>query len=577
MTKIGNKILAVALILAALLGLNEVATLYAFNTINREGRIITDNYLPVEQEISTIQRSMERAQKYINIITLYNNADLRTGLEKALSGEYDLMSQRKKVIEKYLAYVNNKKLDNAYKEYMDYFDSEEDILKRIQQNVDNGDLAGASQILGNDLQKLLEEKGDKTESNFTKAFQDAVSQASAEYQSAVTLSRNVTIMMMVAFVFVIVFMILIIRRTVSKPAENASRQLGAIIKDINENQGDLTNRIQINSKDEVGQLSSGINEFIGNLQQIMKKIKSASETMNQNAESINGQITSSSGSLLNVSSAMEELTANSEEIASSLELLNTNTEEILNDVNNVSDEIKKSSTVSNEMKQLAAGVNEQTEERQKDIEKLLEEKREVLDDSIQQSRQVEEITNLTGSILDIASQTNLLALNASIEAARAGEAGKGFAVVADEIRKLAENSRLAANNIKDISATVVSSVEQLITNANDLVEFTQDKVIGDYKAFSGVTDLYNQKADSIDSVISSCNESISKLQNTMKEMAGSISTINNGMSENALGVSTAAENVTKLSGSIEDIKKEARSNKDVTQNLVTEVNRFKKI
>ena len=83
-----------------------------------------------------------------------------------------------------------------------------------------------------------------------------------------------------------------------------------------------------------------------------------------------------------------------------------------------------------------------------------------LQTTIQESKKVEKVSELTNDILNIASQTNLLALNASIEAARAGEAGKGFAVVADEIRQLAEDSKNTANDIQKINTGVIDAVHQ---------------------------------------------------------------------------------------------------------------------
>lgn len=576
MKKIGNKVFAMILVLALLVVVNAGAIFYVQQKIGIAGTKITDIYLPVEQEISSMQRSMERTQKYINIISLYDNAELREGLENALAGEYSGMEQSRIVIEEYLAQADNQKLRDAYVEYMNYFDAAIEILNRIQNSVDQGDFASAAAILG-EFQVLVEQQGEIVESDFTTALTAAIAQASADYQSALALGRTITFIMLLAFAFGIAVIMIVIRRSVSKPANSASKQLNTIINEINSNKGDLTNRINIKSKDEIGQLSMGINNFIENLQLIMKKIKTSSEQMDRVVEGMNGEIISSSNNVMSVSAVMEQLTANMEEIASSLEALDVNTGEILEDVDTVRTEIQNSATISYEIKALAIGVKERTKERQDAVEQVMVEKHEILNESIQQSKQVEDITHLTEDILEIASQTNLLALNASIEAARAGEAGKGFAVVADEIRNLAENSRKTANNIQEISTTVVSSVEKLMINANDLIAFMQDTVMEDYRGFGGATDLYHQKATAMDTVISNCNDSILKLQNTMNEMAEGISSINTGMSENAQGVSTATENVSELAHSISEIRSEAQCNQDVTKQLVTEVDRFKRI
>ena len=124
-----------------------------------------------------------------------------------------------------------------------------------------------------------------------------------------------------------------------------------------------------------------------------------------------------------------------------------------------------------------------------------------LQTTIQESKKVEKVSELTNDILNIADQTNLLALNASIEAARAGEAGRGFAVVASEIGKLSESSRDAAVNIQSINSTVIGTVQELIKNANALVTYMEQNILPDYDNFVCAGAQYNDDAVYINEVV----------------------------------------------------------------------------
>ena len=106
-----------------------------------------------------------------------------------------------------------------------------------------------------------------------------------------------------------------------------------------------------------------------------------------------------------------------------------------------------------------------------------------LQEAMEESKQVEQIKQLTNDILNIASQTNLLALNASIEAARAGEAGRGFSVVASEISQLSDSSRDTATHIQDINNLIIDAVRQLTNHANELVNYIEDTILPDYDSF----------------------------------------------------------------------------------------------
>ena len=574
---IGTKVLSMIMILAVIFAITVGTTMYSQMLVKQNGEAITERYIPILQNTYEMQKSIEKSMKYLNIITLYDNAELRQSLETALDVELQNIAASEKTVSELLAQADNQDMSDKYTAYISYVHKMADMTREIEDYVNKGDFANANMVMSVDFQTLLAQEGEPTETAFMEVLNDNVQTAQKAYAKAVVYSMQIVIVAIIAFVIVLLVIVIAVRNIVSKPAKKASKQLTNIIDNINNNQGDLTERIDVKSKDEIGQLSAGINDFIGNLQSIMRQISEDASRMDETVASMNSEIATSSDSVDSIAGVMEELTASMEEVSASIDILEHNSKDILASINEVQEQTKIGADTSNEIKALALGVKETTEEKKHGIENVMVEKKDELTTAIEASKQVEEINNLTEDILEIASQTNLLALNASIEAARAGEAGRGFAVVAEEIRQLAENSTKTANNIQDISSKVVGAVENLMRNSSSLLEYIQDTVIADYAGFEGATDMYTEKAERIDNVVMAFSQNINHLNGIMTETVDSISNISSAMSESTKGVVLATDNISDIAGSMTQIKDEAGSNLEISNQLNAEVGKFKKI
>ncbi|WP_413112497.1 methyl-accepting chemotaxis protein [Thaumasiovibrio sp. DFM-14] len=265
-------------------------------------------------------------------------------------------------------------------------------------------------------------------------------------------------------------------------------KLKEAVLELSQGNGDLTQRLDVRSDDDLGQISEGLNQFMANLQFMMQKV------------------TDSSGE---ISASIEQLSLSAKQSEQMLQSHAVETEQIVTAIsqmseaaNSVAENVCQSSEISQSASDEARNSQNVVNGSVESVRSLMNEF-DVMAGSIEKmNRDANQISAVLSVIGDIAEQTNLLALNAAIEAARAGEQGRGFAVVADEVRALAGRTQQSTSEIGDMlskllqgTGNVVSAMEATRERCKDAAENTSevslslDKL---YQAIEGIENIGSQ-------------------------------------------------------------------------------------
>lgn len=323
----------------------------------------------------------------------------------------------------------------------------------------------------------------------------------------------------------------------------------------------------LNRKDEVGAMARSSNNMKEKISETIRSIKAESENVRTIADDSLQSMTEIHGNIEDISATTQELSAGMEETSASTEEMNASTYEIESEVSNMKEKTVRGDNLSMEIKQRAAKLKEETEKSQENAIQIYEKTNTRLRDSIQKTAAIDEIRELSQTILAITSQTNLLALNASIEAARAGDAGRGFAVVAEEIRVLAENSKNAVSRINDIVHKVSEAVGNVVTDSKSLLEFMDNQVLNDYKMLVDTGERYDNDADMVQSVVTEINTIAEQLYGTIQQMRQAIEEITTASEEGAEGTTDIATKLSDIAVKTDDVLGQSRKNQNSAEKL----------
>ena len=511
---IGIKIM-VLLLLLAITAISCVGVLvWTLQSVIGMSDQIVSEQVAEQEKISTLSRQFTyiNSQVLTHVMTT-NSVTMDTLSEKILQDITDMEQQ----IEEFgylLSEGDERKeaLDSASAELAKYRKTVESLLVTSAENKTQAYVSATSNLpmfnehIENYMNRMLEITAQEMEQ-----AQGQMEQSAARVPGIISVAS-------IALLVVVIVIMLGLRLWVIGPVKKATKQVDELVEGIRCDKGDITKRIHVGSRDEVGRLAIAINDLVAQMQIIIRAITEGCGQMEEkqadiisNVEKVNATADHTMRNLGVMSRGMQLVTGAIEGVQQDTGVLDHTVENMLEVAQNGRNYAADIKEKAGKMKVTAVESKQEATLVMKEIDTAMTE-------SIANSRQIHKITELTEEILGIAGTTNLLALNASIEAARAGEAGRGFAVVADEILKLADSSRESANNIQEISNRVVESVEELSENATRLLEFMNTRVMKDYDALEDTGSNYHEAADHVDEMMNEFGQKIDELLSVLQNV-----------------------------------------------------------
>ncbi|MBM7867413.1 hypothetical protein GTO89_11555 [Heliobacterium gestii] len=366
-------------------------------------------------------------------------------------------------------------------------------------------------------------------------------------------SRSATMMVLVLSavgILLIVGAVYLAIRSIVKPIESCVAFNEAVAE------GDFSSDVPeefTGRNDELGKMARANQKGVENVRAVLQQIRTTSLTLSESTRQL-------SELSENYSAMTEEVIASTGEIASSMEAMSATTEEVAASTVETQGLMEKMNQLAQEGQGKSVAVDKKAQEIGQDVKQAHRKARDTfaalkqkLEHSLLEARVITQISGLADSISNIAEQTNLLALNAAIEAARAGEQGRGFAVVAEEVRKLATASATAVSGIQQLTQQVLLAIDELIANANQLLQFVNSDVNVDYEKFLNISLQYQQDAQEFFQVVQAIADGSHKAKQAVEEVATAIETVAASVEESTTSTMEIAQGSEQSKESLQDV------------------------
>ncbi|MBU3103582.1 methyl-accepting chemotaxis protein [Clostridium gasigenes] len=380
-------------------------------------------------------------------------------------------------------------------------------------------------------------------------------------------ATNILIIIMILFI-ILIFTVLHIK--ISK-----LHILSEKLEELSNNEGDLTTRIEITSKDEIGDISTAVNKIMITLQTLVKNINTTTADVNEETKNLFNSIKDISGKMKYINKASSHISDGTSDLSAITEEISASIEQVEGTSIDLKDNAEIENVSAKEIEVRALQLKRKGIKSSEEAKIIFNEKNNKVMQAIEEGKIVNQIHLMTESIKSIAAQTNLLALNAAIEAARAGDQGKGFAVVADEVRNLAEQSTITVANIQGVVSKVQASFDNLSENSKDLLTYIEKDVAEIYDLLFQTGVDYEQDAKAVAIRAEIVTVAATTMSESMNQVGQAVQSTILTAVETAGNAEDIAKSTREVLTNMETISVVADRQSELIESLNMLVNRFK--